>query len=140
MDRAAISPDARHALTGNYDGTVNVFRLRDPIKPPPTSSTAGVATATASTASPSYIESPALQAWIKQVQALPADEQIKAVSQKLVELNPGFNGKLSGGRGHPEPRIVAGVVTQVSLSPDVSGLSAPGSISSPHLVLSTQCQ
>jgi hypothetical protein len=33
-------------------------------------------------------------AWIKQVQALPADKQVEAVAAKLQELNPGFDGKV----------------------------------------------
>ncbi len=38
-------------------------------------------------------ESPAFQKWEQGVAALSAEEQIKAVSKKLVELNPGFDGK-----------------------------------------------
>ncbi|MBL8794192.1 MAG: protein kinase [Planctomycetia bacterium] len=33
-------------------------------------------------------------AWIKQVQALPAEKQVEAVVAKLKELNPGFDGKV----------------------------------------------
>ena len=40
---------------------------------------------------------PAFQSWIKEVQAMPADQQIEAVSKKLVELNPGFDGVVTGG-------------------------------------------
>jgi serine/threonine protein kinase len=36
------------------------------------------------------------QDWIKSVSALPAKQQIQAVSQKLVEMNPGFDGELLG--------------------------------------------
>ena len=39
---------------------------------------------------------PAFQQWMKAVQALPAEKQIEAVSKKLVELNPGFDGKVTG--------------------------------------------
>ncbi len=38
---------------------------------------------------------PAFQAWVKDIQALPAEKQIEAVSKKLMELNPGFDGKAS---------------------------------------------
>ena len=39
---------------------------------------------------------PAFQQWVKATQALPAEKQIEAVSKKLMELNPGFDGKLTG--------------------------------------------
>ena len=41
------------------------------------------------------VNSPAFQAWLKATQALPAEQQIEAVSKKLMELNPGFDGKVS---------------------------------------------
>ena len=49
------------------------------------------------------INDPAFQAWMKSVQALPAEKQVEAVSKKLMELNPGFDGKVS-------PSIQNGVV------------------------------
>ena len=33
---------------------------------------------------------------MKATQALPAEQQIEAVSKKLMELNPGFDGKMLG--------------------------------------------
>ncbi len=39
---------------------------------------------------------PAFQQWVKATQALPAEKQIEAVSKKLMELNPGFDGKVTG--------------------------------------------
>ncbi len=39
---------------------------------------------------------PAFQAWMKTVAALPAEKQVEAVSKKLMELNPGFDGKVAG--------------------------------------------
>ena len=44
---------------------------------------------------------PAFQQWMKDVAAMPAERQVKAVSKKLMELNPGFDGKLT-------PEIVDG--------------------------------
>ena len=41
---------------------------------------------------------PAFQQWVKATQALPAEKQIEAVSKKLMELNPGFDGKVTGVR------------------------------------------
>ena len=45
----------------------------------------------------------AFDAWLKQVAALPADKQAEAVTAKLKELNPGFDGKVT-------PTIENGVV------------------------------
>ncbi len=58
---------------------------------------------------------PAFQQWIKGVAALSADKQLDAVAKKLQELNPGFDGKLTGITGKPTPRIEKGVVTEVGL-------------------------
>ncbi len=41
-----------------------------------------------------FMHDPAFPAWMKDVQAMPAEQQIEAVSKKLVELNPGFDGVL----------------------------------------------
>ena len=41
---------------------------------------------------------PAFQQWVKATQALPAEKQIEAVSKKLMELNPGFDGKVPDGK------------------------------------------
>jgi formylglycine-generating enzyme required for sulfatase activity/serine/threonine protein kinase/Leucine-rich repeat (LRR) protein len=61
---------------------------------------------------------PAFQAWVKEVQAMPAEEQIEAVGKKLMELNPGFNGKLKGKRGSATPQIENGVVAELYLISD----------------------
>ena len=45
----------------------------------------------------------AFQQWMKDVAVLPAEEQVEAVAKKLVELNPGFDGK-------HEPKIEGGAV------------------------------
>ena len=39
---------------------------------------------------------PAFQRWVKEVAALPAEKQVEAVAKKLKELNPGFDGKVTG--------------------------------------------
>lgn len=41
------------------------------------------------------ISDPSLQQWMKDVAAMPAEQQVDAVSEKLKELNPVFDGKLS---------------------------------------------
>ena len=53
---------------------------------------------------------------------MPAEKQIEAVSSKLVELNPGFDGKLfrfvDGGASRGEPTIENGVVTEMQFCTD----------------------
>jgi len=58
---------------------------------------------------------PAFQQWVKETQALPAEQQIEAVSKKLMELNPGFDGKMIGSTfgGGGTPRIEKSVVTEI---------------------------
>ena len=51
-------------------------------------------------------------------QALPAEQQIEAVSKKLMELNPGFDGKVAGSRGKALPKIEKGVVTELGFATD----------------------
>jgi Leucine-rich repeat (LRR) protein len=62
---------------------------------------------------------PAFKAWLAETQKLPAEKQLEAVSKKLMELNPGFDGKLLGMNaiGHPEglPKIDKATVTEVGL-------------------------
>ena len=56
-------------------------------------------------------------AWIKQVQKLPADKQVAAVIGKLKELNPGFDGKVSHkieNGAVTELRFVSDAVTDIS--------------------------
>ncbi|MFN0195406.1 MAG: SUMF1/EgtB/PvdO family nonheme iron enzyme [Planctomycetaceae bacterium] len=48
----------------------------------------------------------AFDQWMKDVAALPAEQQVEAVSKKLVELNPGFDGRVT-------PTIEGGVVTDI---------------------------
>jgi len=61
---------------------------------------------------------PAFQAWVKATQALPAEQQIEAVSKKLVELNPGFDGKLTGWDQKRTPTIEQGAVIKMGLITD----------------------
>ena len=41
---------------------------------------------------------------------MPAEQQIEAVSTKLMQLNPGFDGKVTGWGGKGTPKIENGVV------------------------------
>ena len=51
------------------------------------------------------------EAWLKQVAAFPAEEQVEAVTLKLKELNPDFDGKV-------DSKIDNGVVTEFSFFTD----------------------
>jgi serine/threonine protein kinase/Leucine-rich repeat (LRR) protein len=51
-------------------------------------------------------ESPAFQQWVKDVQAMPAEKQVEAVSRKMKELNPGFDGILSAPWNESSPAII----------------------------------
>jgi eukaryotic-like serine/threonine-protein kinase len=60
-----------------------------------------------------FMHDPAFPLWLKDVQAMPAEKQIEAVSRKLTELSPGFDGKITGyGSRSAPPKIVNGVVTE----------------------------
>ncbi len=70
------------------------------------------------------INDPAFQQWMKDVAPLPAEKQVEAVSKKLQELNPGFDGKLTGYDGKGTPKIENGVVTELwFLTYDVTDIS-----------------
>lgn len=51
------------------------------------------------------------EAWLKQIAAMPTEDQVKAVVAKLKELNPDFDGKETH-------KIEKGVVTEISFSTD----------------------
>ena len=62
-------------------------------------------------------QTPAFQQWMKTVAAMPAEQQLEAVAKKLMELNPGFDGKFIGYYGSTSrPKIENGVVTELKFS------------------------
>ncbi len=61
---------------------------------------------------------PAFQAWMKDVASLPAEMQVEAIAKKLVQLNPGFDGSVTGVDGKGTPKIVNGVVTELWFATD----------------------
>lgn len=65
--------------------------------------------ATSGAAGALFVNSPAYSEWMKGVQALSAEKQVAAVRQKLVELNPGFDGRLAH-------KVENGVVTELEFS------------------------
>ncbi len=77
----------------------------------------GVPAKPASTNKLAYFD-PAFQKWVEDTQKLPAEQQIEAVSKKLIELNPGFDGKVTGGDGKGPPKVESGVVLEVRFVTD----------------------
>ena len=67
---------------------------------------------------PLAFETSEFSAWVEVIAALSAEEQVVAVSQKLSELNPGFDGKLTDQSGNAAPRIMKGVVTELRFAAD----------------------
>jgi hypothetical protein len=64
-------------------------------------------------------ESPAFQQWVKDVQGMPAEKQVEAVTRKLKELNPGFDGKISAPWNESSPAIIQdGKVVEVRIFGD----------------------
>jgi serine/threonine protein kinase len=61
---------------------------------------------------------PAFEKWMKEVAALPAEQQVEAVVKKLKELNPGFDGKVTGCDGQGTPWIEKGAVMGFGFSTD----------------------
>ena len=67
---------------------------------------------------------PAFQQWMKEVDRMPADEQLQAVSKKLRELNKGFDGKICGMFGGGSALVENGVVREIGFVTDnVSDIS-----------------
>ena len=64
------------------------------------------------------MDSPAFKQWISDVAAMPAETQVAAVAKKLVDPNPGFDGRITGLDGKGPPKIDSGVVTEAALISD----------------------
>ena len=66
---------------------------------------------------PLAIDNPDFELWIKETSGRPAEEQLKAVIEKLQQLNPGFDGTVM-------PTVDSGIVTGLQFSADhVSDIS-----------------
>jgi formylglycine-generating enzyme required for sulfatase activity/serine/threonine protein kinase/Leucine-rich repeat (LRR) protein len=92
-----------------HDGTVRPLRAGD---------SAIVGAGKATTSKITNINDPAFQAWMKDVQAMPAEKQIDAVSKKLMELNPGFDGKVTDYDGTGTPNFDKGIITEIGFLTD----------------------
>lgn len=69
---------------------------------------------------PLFFETPGFDTWAKEVAAMTAEQQLEAVSKKLVELNPEFDGMLTNSDFSPNstPHIVNQVVLGVGFVTD----------------------
>lgn len=81
-------------------------------------------------------ELPGFDLWVKEVQAMPADKQIEAVAKKLVELNPGFDGKVSNGGDKNLPMTEQGVVRSlVFVTDNVTDISPVRSLAGLRILM-----
>ena len=100
-----FAPDNQHLVTGMDKGALYVLRLD------------GLAGATTETKPAPTVEG----AWLKQVAALPAEDQVKAVADKLQERNPGCDAKMTL---KPQLKIEFGAVTNLDIrQPKLTDLS-----------------
>jgi serine/threonine protein kinase len=68
---------------------------------------------------PLFFQTPGFEPWAKGVAAMPAEQQIMAVSKKLMDLNPEFDGKVTGlDSVSSSPRIENGSVTEFGFDTD----------------------
>jgi serine/threonine protein kinase len=75
-------------------------------------------TSVAASKTPLFFQSPGFEPWAKDVAAMPAEQQVEAVSKKLVELNPGFDGTVTDFEGKGTPKIQNGVVREFGFLTD----------------------
>lgn len=68
--------------------------------------------------------SPAFRQWMREVASLSPEKQVEAVAKKLRELNPEFDGKVTGFDGNGTPKIENDVVTELHvLTNNVTNIS-----------------
>jgi hypothetical protein len=87
--------------------TVDAVKLATPQEEPPKNGADNL-----------FMHDPAFPQWKKDVQAMPAEQQLEAVSKKLVELNPGFDGTLVRDRSDEPPMIENGIVIKLGFVTD----------------------
>jgi serine/threonine protein kinase len=113
----------KHAAIGHRLGTVVFHSVQlkmvsgsaflDPAAGMPSASQASSAISTAGAVPGSASrEAPAFQQWMNGVAAMPAEQQVEAVVQKLREVNPGFDGR----EAH---KVENGVVTELQFVTDI---------------------
>jgi len=119
FNAAACRSAFRHYENPWHPSKTNGFRIvRELAAPSTTASVTPQPTipATAPSKPITDFNSPEFQAWKQEVQRMSAEEQIKAVSKKLMELNPGFDGKMTEAEGKSTPKVENGVVTSIGFS------------------------
>lgn len=103
----ALSPDGRYVATGNSNGTIYLFRL------PAATENIGEWLAARSSPPRGLTE----KAWLERVKSLYVANVPDAISDRLCELNPGFDRQVS-------PVIEGGVVTELRFGcPNVKDIS-----------------
>ncbi len=96
----AFSSDGRYLATGGDNGLIYLFRL-----PPPDKLSAWMDARVCPPGLPH-------KDWLKRVQGMSVEDQVQAVSDRLCELNPGFEGII-------HPWISDGVVTRLHVNSPV---------------------
>ncbi|HEX4146605.1 MAG TPA: protein kinase [Pirellulales bacterium] len=66
----------------------------------------------------SWDKRPGFEKWMAETTALTAEKQLHRVAEKLHDLNPGFDGKLTGLLGRGAPKVDYGIVTELGFSSD----------------------
>jgi WD40 repeat protein len=112
LNSIEFSPDGRYLATGNPDGTIALFRL-----PEPSEKVADWMQARGAPPRPGL----AHPEWLKQVQGLSAGNLVQAVSDRLRELNPSFDGAV---RADIESGAVVGLTFSTAWVADISPLAA----------------
>lgn len=74
-----------------------------------------------------WYKSPQFEAWAREVAAMPIVKQVEAVSQKLVELNPSFDGNVTPDFGND---VVTGIAFRSDHVADISPVRALGGLQS----------
>ena len=93
-----------------YNDAANKKTVVEPTAPP-----APQSSAPAATSGKLFMHDPAFAEWLQETKSKAAPEQLAAVSKKLMELNPGFDGKLLDSTRKQPPIVEAGVVTKLSV-------------------------
>lgn len=89
-----------------------------PVEDKPALSEMKTASVAAGTKKPLFFQTTAYEPWAKEIATMPVEQQLEAVRKKLVELNPGFDGKLMDAIGGGTPTIKEGVVTELGFVTD----------------------
>jgi WD40 repeat protein len=119
----SLSPDGRYVATGNSDGTISLFRL-----PGPTDNI-GAWLAARGCPPPGLSE----EAWLERTLGLDIGNRLDAVSERLRERNPGFDGKIEyridGGQVVSLEFVIDSVkdISPVRALPELRKLSCMGS-------------